>query len=130
MATLEKMVKLKDFHLSRLESLNTKIAERLEIGSVDYWFNAALNACAPYYTATGSAIKGKSQKRELVIQRQIMMTLVYRYSKKIQKEIGILFSRDRSIVVHSYQTIDNLCEFDKTFRERFIKIESKFKTLI
>lgn len=130
MMTLEKLIERKDYHLGQVEKITAKIGTVLKNGGKDYMLNAALQACIPHYTNSLSSIKAPGRNRGIAIQRQIMMTLIQRHCNFKPAEIGEMFNRDRSIIYHSQQVINDLCFTDRRFNEQWQAIERAFLILI
>ena len=74
----------------------------------------------------------KSRKRELVMVRQEMMTLIYEVTPLSLKSIGRLFKKqfDHSSVLHAKDTIADLCFSDKQFKMQHELIRSKILSRI
>lgn len=128
---INKLINLRDFHLSKFEQYSQKIGERLQKGSDEFLFNAAHKACMPYHDISIEAIRGNTLKRVVTIQRQIMQALLMRNCHQLnQHKIGKMFNRDRSTCVHSLQVVMDQCDVSRVFKEEFQAIEAKFKSLI
>lgn len=71
-------------------------------------------------------IHSKSRRRELVMPRQVIMTIAYHVTQKSTKKsnriVGLIFKLDHATVSYSRKTVKNLIETDKNFREKFNKI--------
>jgi len=65
--------------------------------------------------------------REYVLTRQLISVFLWRYSKMTAREIGKIFGKDHATISHSKKTIDNLCETDSRFREKFNRIDNRIK---
>ena len=67
--------------------------------------------------------------RELTEARQIFMSLLVSRNNKTLAYIGKLVGKNHATVIHSVQTVCNLIETDKSFKELYGRIEEKFKKL-
>lgn len=70
-------------------------------------------------------IHSKSRRRELVMPRQVIMTISYHICEKRKisnRMVGLIFKLDHATVSYSRKTVKNLIETDKNFREKFNKI--------
>lgn len=67
-------------------------------------------------------IKGKSRLRHIVEARQMCMYLVKERLNYSLTGTANIFKKHHSTVIHALTTIDDLCESDKTFKEKFYKI--------
>ncbi len=69
----------------------------------------------------------QSRRRELVIARQIHMTICYTHLKKTYASAGILVGKDHATTIHAITAIHNECETNDKFKELYqsILIEAK-----
>lgn len=74
----------------------------------------------------------QSRKRERVMARQEIMTLLDEFTPKTLKEIGAIFQQgfDHSTVIHAKVTVSDLMDTDKIFRNEHNQIRSKIIALI
>jgi chromosomal replication initiator protein len=81
-----------------------------------------------FYNIPVEAVKSKTRKREIVQARQIAMYFTKDLTKASLKNIGIFFGgRDHSTVIHACQTVNDLIETDKKFRQDVEEIEKRIK---
>lgn len=81
-----------------------------------------------YYKIPVEQVKSKTRKREIVQARQISMFFAKDLTKSSLKTIGMYFGgRDHSTVIHACQTVNDLIETDKTFRNDVQEISKKIK---
>ena len=67
-----------------------------------------------------SVMESKWRKREAVFARQLAMVLIDGYTRLSLKQIGREFGgRDHSTVIHSKQTIRDLCQTDKQIKKLY-----------
>lgn len=81
-----------------------------------------------FYNIPVEAVKSKTRKREIVQARQIAMFFAKDLTKASLKNIGMYFGgRDHSTVIHAYQTVNDLMETDKKYRQDVEEIEKRIK---
>lgn len=72
-------------------------------------------------------IRSKSRKRHIVEARMIMAEALRRNSKYKLWEIGRVVSDvDHSSVIHYKNVVKDLCENQKSFRDKFLKVNVNF----
>mgnify|MGYP000269615402 CR=1 FL=1 len=73
-------------------------------------------------------IKSKTRKREITQARQISMYFAKQLTKASLKNIGAYFGgRDHSTVIHACQTVNDLIDTDKRFKEDVEELEKRIK---
>jgi hypothetical protein len=55
---------------------------------------------------SGLDVLSKTRKREVVILRQVLMSLIKTYSQLTMHEVGIIFNKDHSTVVHALKACE------------------------
>ncbi len=81
-----------------------------------------------YFEVPVDMVKSSTRKREIVQARQISMYLAKSHTKSSLKTIGSHFGgRDHSTVIYACQTVDDLIETDKKFRNYVSDIQKKLK---
>ncbi len=81
-----------------------------------------------YYKISVELVKSKTRKREIVQARQISMFFAKDLTKSSLKTIGMFFGgRDHSTVIHACQTVNDLMETDKQFKNDVVEIGKKIK---
>jgi len=81
-----------------------------------------------YYGISVENIKSKTRKREITQARQISMYFAKQLTKASLKNIGAYFGgRDHSTVIHACQTVNDLIDTDKRFKEDVEEIEKRIK---
>jgi chromosomal replication initiator protein len=81
-----------------------------------------------FYGVSISDMKGKTRKREVVIARQLAIYFIKATTTLTLKAIGSNFgTRDHSTVIHSLETVQNLCDTDKKFLRQFLEIKKRIK---
>ncbi len=75
---------------------------------------------AEIYGVPVETMKKKTRKREVVVARQVCMTILKMLTRHSLKAIGDYFGkRDHTTVIHSMQTVNALCRFNADFRDDF-----------
>ena len=70
----------------------------------------------------------KTRKSEIVVARQMAMSLIKNHTAYTTKAIGNNFGgRDHSTVIHAIQQIKDLCQFEKRFKLQYDKLDSMIK---
>ena len=83
-----------------------------------------LDVVSDYYKIPVDAIKKDSRKREVLLPRQISMTLSLKYTKASLAKVGwIIGKKDHATVMHARKVITNLIQTDKTFRSTYREID-------
>jgi len=68
---------------------------------------------------------GKSRLRDIVEGRQIAIGLIRVANPKMTlKQIGRIFNRDHSTVIHSRRTFDNLYEIDAQYTQKVNQVKA------
>lgn len=81
-----------------------------------------------YFEVPVEMVKSKTRKREIVQARQISMYLAKSLTKTSLKSIGQFFGgRDHSTVIYACQTVEDLIETDKKFKNYMQDIQKKLK---
>lgn len=81
-----------------------------------------------YFGISVEQVKSKVRKREIVQARQISMYFAKDLTKSSLKVIGTHFGgRDHSTVIHACQTVNDLMETDKKFKQDMEEISKRIK---
>ncbi|WP_069660231.1 chromosomal replication initiator protein DnaA [Arcticibacter eurypsychrophilus] len=81
-----------------------------------------------YFEVPIEMVKSKTRKREIVQARQISMYLAKSHTKTSLKSIGQFFGgRDHSTVIYACQTVEDLIDTDKKFKNYVQDIQKKLK---
>ena len=81
-----------------------------------------------YFEVPVEMVKSKTRKREIVQARQISMYLAKSLTKTSLKSIGQFFGgRDHSTVIYACQTVEDLIDTDKKFKNYVQDIQKKLK---
>ncbi len=64
----------------------------------------------------------KFRKREFVLVRQIVMTIIKAYTRRSLTAVGEIYGKDHATVLHSKKTIDNLIDTDVAFSRKYKEI--------
>ncbi|UYZ63244.1 chromosomal replication initiator protein DnaA [Hymenobacter weizhouensis] len=83
--------------------------------------------CAEYFGVPLDLLKAKTRKKEVVTARQVAMYFAKEHTSHSLKSIGHHFGgRDHSTVIHSVQTVSDLIDSDKSFRNTIAELRKKF----
>ncbi|MDR0667546.1 MAG: chromosomal replication initiator protein DnaA [Prevotellaceae bacterium] len=83
-----------------------------------------------YFNITSESIVSKSRKREIVQARQIAMYLSRNLTKDSLASIGAqIGGKDHATVLHAYNTVCDLMETDRHFRQYVSDIEKRLSTI-
>ncbi|MFM6975521.1 MAG: chromosomal replication initiator protein DnaA [Sphingobacteriaceae bacterium] len=81
-----------------------------------------------YFEVPVEMVKSQTRKREIVQARQISMYLAKSHTKTSLKSIGAFFGgRDHSTVIYACQTVEDLIDTDKKFKNYVADIQKKLK---
>ncbi|SMO62344.1 chromosomal replication initiator protein DnaA [Solitalea koreensis] len=81
-----------------------------------------------YFEIPMEMVKSKTRKREIVQARQISMYLAKNHTKASLKTIGQFYGgRDHSTVIYACQTVEDLIDTDKKFKNWVQDIQKKLK---
>jgi chromosomal replication initiator protein len=82
---------------------------------------------AAYFGISVDLLKDKTRKKEVVTARQVAMYFAKHHTAHTLKTIGFHFGgRDHTTVMHSVQTVSDLVDSDKKFREQVDELRKKF----
>lgn len=76
-----------------------------------------------YFGLSARQMNEKTNKRAYVLPRQVYMYLLYKYTGMTLREVGSMCSKDYSTVIYSNQTIADLMQTDKVFKEKMKSLE-------
>lgn len=104
------------------EPINMATAERVIKDIVSPSFarittNDILQKVAQYYNVTVSEITGKNRQSSIMLPRQVAIYLCRKHTNSSLTEIGRIFKRDHTTVLHSIEKITSLMTSDKSMRE-------------
>ena len=77
-----------------------------------------INASCKYLDVPLETLQGKCRKREFVMPRQIIMYLLVSYTDMTYLNIGKLFKKDHTTVIHSKDLVKDLISVDDSMRLR------------
>lgn len=69
-------------------------------------------------------LMGKSRQRDISDARKIAFRLLRDVSRLTLVQIGKIFNKDHSTVVHSLNAYDEFYQFDACFREKVFRVKS------
>ena len=69
----------------------------------------------------------KTRNRDIVVPRQVAMTLYRIHTNLSFDRIGKMYGLDHATVIHAVKTIKDLLQYDKQFRKQISPIESLLK---
>ena len=82
---------------------------------------------ADYFSVPVALLKEKTRKKEIVTARQVAMYFTKEHTSHSLKTIGYHFGgRDHATVIHSVQTVSDLIDSDKKFRDQISELRKKF----
>ena len=82
---------------------------------------------AAYFNISVDLLKDKTRKKEVVTARQVAMYFAKHHTAHTLKTIGFHFGgRDHTPVMHSVQTVSDLVDSDKKFRDKVDELRKKF----
>ena len=82
---------------------------------------------ADFFAVPVALLKEKTRKKEIVAARQVAMYFTKEFTSHSLKTIGFHFGgRDHATVIHSVQTVSDLIDSDKKFRDQIGELRKKF----
>ena len=82
---------------------------------------------AAYFSIPVDLLKAKTRKKEVVTARQVAMYFAKHHTSHTLKTIGFHFGgRDHTTVMHSVQTVSDLVDQDRKFRDQVEELRKKF----
>jgi chromosomal replication initiator protein len=82
---------------------------------------------ADYFAVPVALLKEKTRKKEIVTARQVAMYFTKEHTNHSLKTIGYHFGgRDHATVIHSVQTVSDMIDSDKKFKEQIAELRKKF----
>lgn len=66
-----------------------------------------IDTVCEYFGITEKKIKSKSRKTEVIFPRYMAIYLIYEEIDIHSPEMGLLFKRDRTTIMHAYHTVEN-----------------------
>jgi chromosomal replication initiator protein len=92
--------------------------------------NDIQKAVCEYFSLTPESMLSKSRKREIVQARQIAMYLSRNMTKDSLASIGAqIGGKDHATVLHAFNTVCDLMDTDKHFKQYVVEIEKQLKDL-
>ena len=76
-----------------------------------------IDEVAKYYGINSQEIKGTSRTKEINVPRQISMYLIRHFTTLTLKEIGKVFNRDHTTVMHAIEKVEKLVKEDQDTAE-------------
>jgi chromosomal replication initiator protein len=120
-ATLNK----KDITLELAESMTEKLVNNIQS---EFTVNEIQKVVCNYFSITPENLMSKTRKREIVQARQIAMYFSRCLTKSSLSSIGAqIGGKDHATVLHSYNTVCDLLETDKRFKQHMQAIEKQLK---
>ncbi len=93
--------------------------------------NEIQKAVCTYFCISAENLLSKTRKREIVQARQIAMYLSRSLTKSSLSSIGAqIGGKDHATVLHSYNTVCDLIDTDKHFKQHVQAIEKKLKSTL
>jgi len=78
-----------------------------------------------HFNVTFEDLKKVTRKRQIVYKRQMVMYFLSHYTNMTYVEIGRLFEKDHTTVIHSKDLIRNLLDIDDTIKDDVEEIKRK-----
>jgi chromosomal replication initiator protein len=75
-----------------------------------------VNSTCDYFNIELVKLQNKSRQRKVVFPRQVIMYFLTEYTDMTYREIGLIFNRDHTTVIHSKDEIKNLMTVDDKVR--------------
>jgi len=104
-----------------------KIVQNLDI-EIDMPYITKL--VSDYFSIPQEDLQSKTRKKEVVIARQIAMTLAKQYTKNSLATIGKFYNKDHSTVIYALQAIDNLLVIEPNIKGMLEALKAKLKKRI
>lgn len=98
-----------------------KIAEQLpkpKGGEAEELAIKIMTVISEFYDVSFKELRSKSRKRQHVSCRQLIMWTIRKKTNMSLKDVGELFNRDHTTVIHSTETIENLLFVDDPIVKR------------
>lgn len=100
--------------------VSTRFQPQGEAMSVEEFIDFVITLCAQTNGVEVHQLKSKRRKREMVTARQQAAAILCECTKLSLKRIGVyLGGADHSTVIHSKQTVSDMCETDRKYREGY-----------
>ncbi len=115
------------------EKITLSLAERLiekivAVNNVEISLAKIQSTVCEYFNITKEALVSKTRKREISQARQIAMYLGRNLTKKSLASIGNeIGGRDHATVLHACNTVSDLIETDRNFRQYVSEIERRLR---
>ena len=114
-----------------LELAETMIDKLVNNAQHELTVSEIQKAVCNYFCISAENLASKTRKREIVQARQIAMYLSRSMTKASLSSIGAqIGGKDHATVLHSYNTVCDLIETDKHFRQHVQSIEKKLKSTL
>ncbi|MCL2727611.1 MAG: chromosomal replication initiator protein DnaA [Bacteroidales bacterium] len=120
-ATLNK----KPITMQLAESMTEKL---VSVSHTDISVNEIQKEVCNYFELKPEDLLSKTRKREIVQARQIAMYLSRNLTKTSLASIGVqIGGKDHATVLHAYNTVCDLMDTDRRFRQYVVEIEKRLK---
>lgn len=117
------------------EKITLDLAQRLidkivTINNVEISLSKIQSTVCQYFGISSESLVSKTRKREISQARQIAMYIGRNMTKKSLAYIGSqIGGRDHATVLHAYNTVSDLIETDRNFRQYVFDIERQLRPL-
>lgn len=81
---------------------------------------------ANYYNLSMAELKSNTRKRRIVMPRMIAMYFIHEKTSMTLLQIGKMFGRGHSTVIHARVLINDLLKVDLIFRDEIEELKNKF----
>jgi chromosomal replication initiator protein len=110
-----------------LELAQSTIEKLIKNTKRDISIEFILQVVSDYYHIDENSILSSTRKREIVQVRQVAMYFAKQLTKMSLKSIGVrLGKKDHATVLHAINTVQNLMETDRHFKNQIEELEGKF----
>lgn len=89
-----------------------------------------IKTVSKYYEIDPEELKTDDRHRPLVKARQQSIFFIMRETTLKLKEIGSLFNRDHSTVIHSKEAVDDLSFTDRHYRSELLNLKELIKAAL
>lgn len=89
------------------------------------------NMTAQFCGLTATEIDKVCRKPEIVIPRQMAMSIAVKLTKSSQEEIGVVMGgKNHSTVSNAVKAINNACDTDKLFKSEYTELYNRIKAVM
>ena len=93
-------------------------------------FQAAIRVVSELYGLTEREVRGRRRIRSVVDARQMAMRIVRETTSLSLHDIGTLFNRDHSTIIHAIKATENLLETSEQYRLDYEYAKNCYKQIV